>query len=250
MFTSIASDRRPGREIPRVRCGTSDFVSPSGEPPAREGGEPVALASAARPPAITQRYGRPEGGAKGVGVVPRAQPQGRAARPRWRLFGALAGAAVAIGAVSLVMLWPRNDTPKTTDAVVVLGGAGVERVLLGIELHDRYGVPLVLSAQAVDYGSFQGLRCGRDVICVTPHEPSTAGEARAVRSLAAQEGWRHVTIATSRFHTTRARALFRQCLGDDVSVVGALPVDHHRGPRTYLREAAGTVAALTVRRAC
>jgi uncharacterized SAM-binding protein YcdF (DUF218 family) len=166
------------------------------------------------------------------------------------VVGVLAATAFIVGAASVAALWPRNDTPQDPDAIVVLGGAGVERVLLGMELRDRYEVPLVLSAQAVDYGSFQGLRCGIEVICVRPDERSTAGEARAVGELATQQGWRHVTIATSRFHTTRARVLFRQCLGDGVSVVGARPVNHHRGPATYLREAAGTVAALTVRRAC
>jgi uncharacterized SAM-binding protein YcdF (DUF218 family) len=155
------------------------------------------------------------------------------------------------GAVILA-LWPRNDVPPDPDAVLVLGGAGYERVDLGIELRDRYDAVLVLSSSAVRYGGGRGLACGRDAMCIRPTERTTAGEARAAAALVEEEGWGHLTVATARFHTTRARILFRQCLGDRVTVLGAppLPGDDRRGVDTYLKEAVGTVAALTVGRAC
>lgn len=72
-----------------------------------------------------------------------------------------------------------------------------------------------------------------------------------VRDLVDEHGWEHVTVATSRFHTTRARVLFRQCLGDRVTVVGALPSDgEDRSLRVYTREAGATIVAATVQRAC
>jgi uncharacterized SAM-binding protein YcdF (DUF218 family) len=148
-----------------------------------------------------------------------------------------------------IAMWPRDDVPDQPDAIVVLGGAGTERVQLGIELRDRYDAVLVLSSSAWGYGYNVGLRCDVDVICVRPYPETTGGEAATIAALAESYGWDHVTVATTRFHTARARVLFRQCLGDRVSVVGARPIEM-RGPPTYVREALGTLAALTVRRAC
>jgi uncharacterized SAM-binding protein YcdF (DUF218 family) len=169
---------------------------------------------------------------------------------RWRKrIGAAVCVSICVAGGAVYAIWPRNDIPNQPDAVVVLGGAGIERVELGNRLRHEYGAILVLSAQAPDYGWYLGLICGRDAICIEPGESSTAGEARAVAALVAEQGWRHVTIATSNFHTARSRILFRQCLGDRVTVVGA-PPQHQRGLGTYPREMIATLAALTIRRAC
>jgi uncharacterized SAM-binding protein YcdF (DUF218 family) len=146
-------------------------------------------------------------------------------------------------------MWPRDDIPDQPDAIVVLGGGRSERALLGIELRDRYDTPLVLSGSAWGYGYNLGLRCDVDAICVRPYPSTTSGEASTIAALAESYGGNHVTVVTTRFHTTRARVLFRQCFGDRVSVVGARPTEP-RALTTYVREAAGTLAALTVRRAC
>jgi uncharacterized SAM-binding protein YcdF (DUF218 family) len=167
---------------------------------------------------------------------------------RWVAWGA--GALVLVTGVTTFAMWPRDDIPREPDAVVVLGGAGPERAQLGIELRDRYDAALVLSTSAINFARDQGVDCGPNVICVFRLDPeNTTGEARRVAELAREHGWDHVTVVTTRFHTTRARVLFRQCLGDDVTVVGAVAVGG-RGLRTYVEETAGTVAALTFRRAC
>jgi hypothetical protein len=184
------------------------------------------------------------------GHVARSEARGRSQRRLHQLGAAAVLSTLAVAYVTAV-LWPRNDVPRDPDVVAVLGGAGLERARLGDQLRLRHDATLVLSAQAIDYAtSYLGIRCGVDARCIDPAERSTAGEARAIAALADAEGWRHVTVATSRFHSTRARVLFRQCLGDRVTVVGARPTDHHRGPGTYLREAVGTLAAITVQRAC
>jgi uncharacterized SAM-binding protein YcdF (DUF218 family) len=165
-----------------------------------------------------------------------------------------ATSAIAAGVLLLtgyLVFAPRDDEPRDPDAVIVLGGAGVERTRLGIELANRYEAELVLSSSAIYYGQRLGLECGVHVRCLHPEPQTTRGEAMTMGELAETEGWNHVTVATSRFHTTRARALFRQCLGDHVTVVGARPPDGgdvRFGRR--LREAVGTIAAWTVQRAC
>jgi hypothetical protein len=165
---------------------------------------------------------------------------------RWTVAALLLGGAATVG------VWPRNDVPRDPDAVIVLGGAGYERVDLGVELRDRYDAVLVLSWSAVAFGEARGLTCGSEVLCIYPRPRSTTGEARAVAEMAEERGWDHVTVATTGFHTARARVLFRQCLSDRVTVVGAPPLDGgpHRGFRNYLKEVAGVTAGLTFRRAC
>ena len=173
---------------------------------------------------------------------------------RGRIALGAAGLALVLSGAAVAALWPRNDVPRDPDAVVVLGGAGYERAELGIELAERYDAVLVLSSSAINFGRERGVACEQypAVRCLyRPQPATTAGEARAVAALVEESGWDHVTVATSDFHTTRARVLFRQCLGDRVSVVGARPSESWaRGLRTYLVEAVGTVAALTTRRAC
>jgi uncharacterized SAM-binding protein YcdF (DUF218 family) len=158
--------------------------------------------------------------------------------------------AVALIAIA-VLVWPRDDVPRSPDAVVVLGGAGAERLELGRALTSQHDAILVLSSSAIVFGKRAGLRCGPVVVCFEPVPETTTGEARAVAALAQQRGWGHVTVATSRFHTTRARVLFRQCMRDDVTVVGATRPAGARTPlRSLAREAGGLVAGLTVSRAC
>lgn len=167
----------------------------------------------------------------------------------WRRLKVTALVVTCIAAGATVAMWPRDDVPDQPDAIVVLGGGGSERVQLGIELRDRYDATLVLSASAWGYGYNLGLRCDVDAICVRPYPPTTSGEASTIAAVAESYAWDHVTVVTTRFHTTRSRVLFRQCFGDRVSVVGARPAAP-RGFTTYVRETVGTLAALTVRRAC
>jgi uncharacterized SAM-binding protein YcdF (DUF218 family) len=167
---------------------------------------------------------------------------------RWVLWGT--AALILLATVTTAAMWPRDDVPHDPDAVVVLGGAGPERARLGIELRDRFATTLVLSTSAMHFAREEGIGCSADVICIFKPQPETTiGEARRVAELADEHGWDRITVVTTRFHTTRARVLFRQCLGDDVAVVGAEP-GGGRGLRTYLEETAGTIAGLTFRRAC
>ena len=161
---------------------------------------------------------------------------------------------LAVVGGGLAFAWfmiPTDDVPRDPDAVVVLGGAGDERARLGIELAERYGAQLVLSSNARFFAAAEGATCDRDAICFEPVPENTVGEARNVAELAERYGWEHVTVATSDFHTSRTRFLFRQCLGDRVTVVGASRDDRPRiAPRLLLREAAGVIAGATFERAC
>ena len=140
---------------------------------------------------------------------------------------------------------PRDDVPIDGDVVVVLGGGDDERTELGIELTERFGVPLVLSSTARDSAAHLGWTCGRDAICFAPVPGSTAGEARTVAAMAETHGWEHV-VATSSFHTSRSRVLFEQCLSEGrVSLLGRPPPDGPQTtPRLVLRESFGVIAGI------
>lgn len=168
-------------------------------------------------------------------------------------FSALVLLAVVGGLVGLGWyVTPRDDVPRDPDVVVVLGGAGGERAALGIELAETYDVPLVLSSSASVFGERQGRTCGVDAICFDPVPENTAGEAANIAQMADEAGWDHVTVATSAFHTSRSRYLFRQCLGEDrVSVVGAVRDGRPATDAQLMsREALGIVAGTTFARAC
>ena len=159
---------------------------------------------------------------------------------------------VVFAVVSLVLtVWPTDDTVERTDAVVVLGGPGIERAELGIELADQHDAQLVLSSNARSFGEQLGRTCGVDAICFDPDPENTAGEAQNVANLAEEHGWQHVTVTTLSFHTSRTRMLFQQCLGrDGVAVLGADQDSSGSVFRSYVRESVGLFAGVTIRRAC
>jgi uncharacterized SAM-binding protein YcdF (DUF218 family) len=173
---------------------------------------------------------------------------------RWLL--AIVAGTIIVGMVAVLAMglyvYPRDDVPEDPDVVVVLGGAGAERAELGIALANTYDVPLVLSSSASIFGERQGRDCDVDAICFEPDPANTAGEAANMADMAAEQGWDHVVVATSAFHTSRSRFLFNQCLGRDrVSVVGAIGERRGRtSPALMLRESLGIVAGATFARAC
>ena len=161
---------------------------------------------------------------------------------------------VAAAAAALVLryqVFPTDEEPRRVDAVVVLAG-GDERLPAALELVEA-GVAPVLVLDP-DQPSWEAL-CGRnepyEVVCYRPEPFSTRGEAQGVGRIARERGWESVAVVTSTYHLTRARLLFDRCLEGAVAGVsagwsGSLLSDAFH----TLRDAAGTVYALTVARGC
>lgn len=164
----------------------------------------------------------------------------------------LAAAATIVATTATAFASSSDDAVGRPEAVLVLGGGAGERYARGRELATEHGVPLLLSWSAIAEAAAQGTSCeDPDVRCLFPDPLTTHGEARLLRDLVAAEGLGPVTVVTSRFHVGRSRVLMRQCLAEQVGVVGA-DTDATWGSQLYrqVREAYATVAALTVRRAC
>lgn len=163
--------------------------------------------------------------------------------------------AVWVGLDIYLFATPSLDRPQHAAAVIVLAGdrkprldralqlirAGVSRTLVISDGLD----PLWPTANRLCVRGGDGFR----VVCFRPEPYSTRGEARGFARLARENGWTSVVIATSTFHVTRARLLFRRCFDGRVQGVGAR-ASLHRSLFNYVSEPAKLLVQLVFVRAC
>lgn len=175
---------------------------------------------------------------------------------------ALAGGATW-GARSLGRALYHEDPLERADAIFVLGGKWLERVVEGGELYVEGRAPLiVLSHEPSDYGEealrargFDGLGIAdvqiraltlmgvpRSAIHVLEPQLATATEAQAMKNLALARDWKTVIVVTNKLHTARARLAFQRRLeGTPVRVLmrgtryDRADVDHWWRTRSDLR---------------
>ena len=163
--------------------------------------------------------------------------------------------AVWIGLDIYLFATPSLDRPQHADAVIVLAGDRKPRLDRGLQLV-RSGVsrtlvisdgldPLWPAANRLCREGGDGFR----VVCFVPEPYSTRGESRGFARLARENGWTSVVIATSTFHVTRARLLFRRCFAGKVQGVGA-HASFGRAYFNYVSEVAKLRVQVTVARGC
>jgi uncharacterized SAM-binding protein YcdF (DUF218 family) len=124
---------------------------------------------------------------------------------------------------------PDTDTPRPSDAIVILGpGLHGERLAGGVRLmRQGFGRVLVIS-KARDRNWTAADRLCADqtrfrVVCFFAQPYTTRGEAETIARLADRHGWRSLIIVTSTYHVTRARLLNSRCHGGPLEVVGESP---------------------------
>lgn len=157
--------------------------------------------------------------------------------------------AIAVFEVRFYVV-PTSDRRAPTDAVVVLGGGTfIERLRTAGELLAQY-------PGAVEVVSTPGtLRCPKpypgasSIICFRPDPATTQGEARATAALAAQYGWKHITVVTTADQVWRARLRFSRCWSGDLSVVRA-PTSIASRLFSVPYETAATIKAEVFQRSC
>lgn len=132
---------------------------------------------------------------------------------------------VILGAV-LTDRWflrPAEDRPEPSDAVIMLAGGEGERLVRARALADE-GLAPVLVIMNGNAGSGRRLcRAGDlayEVIC-PDNAGTTRGEARAIRALAADRGWRSIILVTSDFHLRRASSTVARCFDGTIHRVAA-----------------------------
>ena len=182
--------------------------------------------------------------------------EGTVARVVLRVLGVLAGAWVVFALVFFVWAPWAGPAPLHADAVVVLSG-GRERLPPALRLIRR-GVAPVLAISSV--GRTPHWPLGHElcrarryakarVLCFAAVPYSTRGEAETVARLARQRGWQRLVVVTSRFHTTRARMLFRRCYHGRLSMVGVAST-WWKLPRDWADETGKLVYQLVAQRGC
>jgi uncharacterized SAM-binding protein YcdF (DUF218 family) len=166
-----------------------------------------------------------------------------------RILVRAVGAALILSALAGLAFLPfagrylvYEDPLETSDAIVILAGARVERWLEGVDLYRAGWAPrLVISPGRMEDAEVQirsmGIRfpsdaeLARDAVMQMKVPESavetlpgsldnTAQEAAAVHQLAAVRHWSRVIVVTSKYHTRRARFAFvRELAGTNVQIL-------------------------------
>lgn len=167
--------------------------------------------------------------------------------------------AIAVLAAVLSYTWfidPATEsveTAGTADAVVVFAGSG-ERIETAIELMERgvaanLVIPNGRSDDIVDRDLCDG--ASFQVFCPDSETIDTMGEAQAIGRLAEERGWSSLIAVTSSYHVHRATYQLGLCHDGPVQVVASnRSIDRDDLVASMVHEWAGTIAAMTVQRAC
>jgi uncharacterized SAM-binding protein YcdF (DUF218 family) len=151
-------------------------------------------------------------------------------RLRLRITSVLVSAAVIVIVGLPVYAVPQIDPLRRADAIFVLGGNGYERYPYALELALQGLAPrVVVSNPAGDVDTWLTDLCRNQrytftVSCFEPDPATTKGEARELRRLAAEQGWRTVIVVTFRPHISRARYILQQCF-DGALIMTESPAD-------------------------
>lgn len=166
----------------------------------------------------------------------------------------VAGAAGVAIFTARLFVWPPQSTPRHSDAVVVLAGDHGERLARGLILMRQGLAPTLVLAGNPDSAQARDLCSSREpfeVVCLPLTPDGTRYEARAAGRLAADRGWKKMTVVTTTFHVSRAGVLFGRCFDGRLDMVGAQPPYSFRSKvDAVVHEWLGLVYAETVARGC
>lgn len=162
---------------------------------------------------------------------------------------ALVLVAIAVFEIRFFVV-PTSNRRGPTDAVVVLGGGTfIDRLrAAGTLLHEYPGAVEVVSTPG-RLGCPHPYPGAAGIICFRPDPATTQGEARATAALAAQYGWKHITVVTTADQVWRARLRFSRCWSGDLSVVRA-PTSIVTRLFSTPYETAATIKAEVFQRGC
>jgi uncharacterized SAM-binding protein YcdF (DUF218 family) len=173
-------------------------------------------------------------------------------RRRWiRRLAVSVGVLLIAAVVGLpVYVRPQVDPLRHADAILILGGEGDGRYPFGVNLGLQGWAPNVVASnpRLPEDSSLNGFCATRhpgiDLRCFVPDPPTTNGEGRELRRLAAQYGWRTVIVVTSRPHISRARYILERCFdGDLVMVASPDHISALRWPFEYVYQTVGYLRA-------
>jgi uncharacterized SAM-binding protein YcdF (DUF218 family) len=153
-----------------------------------------------------------------------ATPPTRKKRLFFRSF-AVIGALTIVWAVAGIFLYvaPPSDEPQHADVLFVLGPPDQRMVYAEQLMQQGYAPTLAVSSPVDKDGRFEAGICGAHrsyrIICFNPDPFTTQGEARALKDLSDQYGWRSANVLTVQFHVARARVILTRCYGGDLHML-------------------------------
>ncbi|MCI0139993.1 YdcF family protein [Arthrobacter bambusae] len=161
-----------------------------------------------------------------------ATPPTRKKRLFFRSIAVVATLAI-VWAVAGIFLYvaPPSDEPQHADVLFVLGPPDQRMVYAEQLMQQGYAPTLAVSSPVDQHGRFEAGICGDHrsyrIICFNPDPFTTQGEARALKNLSVQYGWKSANVLTAQFHVTRARVIVSRCYTGDLQMVAdrrSLPV--------------------------
>lgn len=148
----------------------------------------------------------------------------------WALLWATAG--------FFLLVIPATDVPKQADVLFVLAPAG-DRVkqaelLMDQDLADTLAISIPLGHEGNPNPAICNERRTYRVVCFSPDPVTTQGEARALRSLSLEYGWKTANVLTMQSHISRARVIIMRCYKEDLRMIAQwqeLPVVSLSNPK-------------------
>jgi uncharacterized SAM-binding protein YcdF (DUF218 family) len=147
---------------------------------------------------------------------------------RWSLILLVLVSAVALAGVP-VYVRPQIDRLRHADAILILGGYEYDRYPVGLGLAREGWAPAVaVSNPTGSNDPWLTEYCAEphkqfELYCFIPDPLTTAGEARQLRRLAAEHGWRTVIVVTFPPQISRARYIIEQCFDGDLIMFASPP---------------------------
>lgn len=149
---------------------------------------------------------------------------------------------------AILFVWPRTDTPRKSDAIVVLGGADA-RLTKGLKLASEGHAPTLLIS--TPYPSACRYRIpGVAIVCFAPSPETTQGEARYVAKLASERHWSQIIVVSGTAQTLRARLRFDRCYHGTALIDPAAPGAVAGWVHDVAYEWGALAQALTIQRGC
>lgn len=163
---------------------------------------------------------------------------------------AMVGALVLAGIP--VYVRPQVDPLRRADAVLVLGGEGIDRYQYGMDLARAGFASTVLFSNP--YGENTELdevrepcrtpQQGFTLVCFAPDPPTTLGEGRALARMASEHGWHTIIVVTMRPHLSRARYILERCFsGELIMTPSPLDISPVYWTWSYVYQSAGYARA-------
>jgi hypothetical protein len=176
-------------------------------------------------------------------------PDVRSRAPRWLLAAATLVALFCVLS-AVLFIFPSKGSSKRADAVVVLDdGIGVRRAKAIQAVTAGVAPNLVISHHADRPQDCPANIANVTVVCFSPRDDSTKGEAAGFASIAREHGWTSLIFVTDPPHVARSKWLISRCFPGKLGAI-TTKVTNIDWPIRVVYEWAALSKAVLTQRSC